>query len=156
MLQRDYIMRMVQLAVQAIMDAVLKRAKEDPQVTCDKLEDMLGQVADMDGGVLLSLDPDSIGTMLELGGVMTDSSAELWCAPSSSSPTSCAKKAGTRLWPDLRFAQAQGIASLLPGFPNSMREVVTKAGQRARGDRLHRRKRASYRRACYARRCRRS
>lgn len=127
MLQRDYIMRMVQLAVQAIMDAVLKRAKEDPELTCEKLEDMLGEVADMDGGVLLALDPQSIGTMLELGGVMTDSTAELVVRALILESDILRLEADNPGLADLRFAQAQGIAERFCLDFDEMREAVTEA-----------------------------
>ena len=127
MLQRDYLMRIVQMAVQAIIDAVLKRQKEAPELTCEKLEDMLGQVADMDGGVLLALDPQSIGTMLELGGVMTDSTAELVVRALILESDILRTEVGDTALADLRFAQAQGIAERFYLDFESMREAVTEA-----------------------------
>jgi len=74
MLQHDYIMRaIVQLAV-AIREALQnnKGGVRDSQASRDQLEEVIGVAADMDSSILLSLSPESVASMLQLGA--TDSS----------------------------------------------------------------------------------
>jgi hypothetical protein len=110
MLQRDYLMRMIQLAIQAIIDAVHLRDEQKPELSVDKIEGMLGEIADMDPGVLLSLSPDSIGTMLDLGGVMTDSLAETFVRGLVLEADILRNEKNDPQLADLRIAQAKGIA----------------------------------------------
>ena len=70
MLQQDYLMKLLLQFFNAMVRASeLKDDKEDPQGAADLLEDAIGNATDMDGGVLLSLAPESIAQVMKVSGV---------------------------------------------------------------------------------------
>ena len=65
MFQHDYLMRMIMQLIEAIMRSMqIAKDKEDPQAAADMLEGLVSSATNLDGGVLLSLTPDSISSIL--------------------------------------------------------------------------------------------
>ena len=61
MLEQDYLMRIFLQFAEIIRRSWTKARKErDPRAAADLLEDAVGEATDIDGGVLLSLSPESI------------------------------------------------------------------------------------------------
>jgi len=70
MLEQDYLMKLLLQFFQAMVRASeLKEKKFDPDSAIDLLEDAIGNATDMDGGVLLSLAPESIAQVMKVSGV---------------------------------------------------------------------------------------
>lgn len=68
MLQRDYLVQMIQQFIQAIINS-RKTAQTNPQMAADSLEAAIGAATDIDGATLLSLGPESIASVMQLSGV---------------------------------------------------------------------------------------
>ncbi|MBQ9069610.1 MAG: hypothetical protein IJ131_11265 [Eggerthellaceae bacterium] len=70
MFEHDYLMRMIMQLIEAIQRSInmSKSGADDPAAQAQLLEDAIGSATDMDGGVLLSLSPDSIANILDLSG----------------------------------------------------------------------------------------
>ena len=56
MLQRDYLVQMIQQFIQAIINS-RTTSHQDPQLAADSLENAIGSATDIDGATLLSLGP---------------------------------------------------------------------------------------------------
>ena len=66
MFQHDYLMRMIMQLIEAIMRSMqIAKDKEDPQAAADMLEGLVSNATNLDGGVLLSLTPESISSILD-------------------------------------------------------------------------------------------
>lgn len=80
MLERDYLMRLIVMLAAALRAAAQREGGVTPDPTAKRiaLEDAIGQAADMDPSVLLSLEPESVSTVLLLGQI-DDSVAEYIC-----------------------------------------------------------------------------
>lgn len=75
MLQRDYIVEMTRRFGEVLSKRLRAAMLDaDPDAIHD-LEDAVGNLLDLDGATALSLDPDSLVTMMELSGI-ADSLAE--------------------------------------------------------------------------------
>ena len=68
MLQRDYLVQMIQQFIQAIIKS-RTTSQQDPQLAADSLENAIGSATDIDGATLLSLGPESIASVMQLSGV---------------------------------------------------------------------------------------
>lgn len=68
MLERDYLTRLIALLAAAIRRTVLKE-QDDPRGAADTLEAAIGNATDIDGGILLSLAPESMSSILMVSGV---------------------------------------------------------------------------------------
>lgn len=69
MFENDYLMRMIMQLIEAIQRSInMARNNEDPAASAQMLEDAIGAATELDGGVLLSLSPDSIAEILEVSG----------------------------------------------------------------------------------------
>ncbi len=70
MFEHDYLMRMFFQLFDAIQRSLrLSRGDNpDPQAQARLLEDAIGVATELDGGVLLSLSPDSIASIMEVSG----------------------------------------------------------------------------------------
>ena len=70
MFEQDYLMKLLLQFFQAMVRASeLKEKKHDPESAADLLEDAISNATDMDGGVLLSLAPESIAQVMKVAGV---------------------------------------------------------------------------------------
>ena len=70
MFEQDYLIRMLLQFFEAMTRAARKDEEErDPLGAANLLEDAIGNATDMDGGVLLSLAPESIAQVLSVSGV---------------------------------------------------------------------------------------
>ena len=70
MFEQDYLMKLLLQFFQAMVRAsALRDEKDDPESAADLLEDAIGNATDMDGGVLLSLAPESIAQVMRVSGV---------------------------------------------------------------------------------------
>ncbi len=110
MLQQDYLMRLILMSVQALMGAVSARKDGDPDLAVMRINEMIGTAADMDGDVLLSLSPESLGTILGLGDAMNDSVAEYVMRALVFEADVLRNEKGDPGLADIRLAQARGIA----------------------------------------------
>ena len=111
MLHRDYLVRMIQMGIEAILKAIHVRTDNEPDLACETIEQMLGSVTEMDPEVLLSLSPESIGTILDLGGAMNDSVAEVVVRGLVLESDVLAREKNDPALAELRFEQARGIAT---------------------------------------------
>lgn len=111
MLHRDYLVRMIQMGIEAILKAIHVRTDNEPDLACETIEQMLGSVTEMDPEVLLSLSPESIGTILDLGGAMNDSVAEIVVRGLVLESDVLAREKNDPALAELRFEQARGIAT---------------------------------------------
>lgn len=70
MFEHDYLIRMLMQLVEAIQRSLrLARGSiPDPQTQADLLEDAIGVATELDGGVLLSLSPESIASIMDVSG----------------------------------------------------------------------------------------
>lgn len=69
MFERDYIMRLILQLVEAMRRSMEKAGKEnDPQAAAEQIEASIGEVADIDGEVLLSLAPESMADIMQVSG----------------------------------------------------------------------------------------
>ncbi|MDR0309087.1 MAG: hypothetical protein LBH87_04070 [Coriobacteriales bacterium] len=67
MLQNDYLMRQILLLVEAIRKSLMEQ-KADPRGDAEMVEASLAQAMDLDPAFLESLAPESLVTILQLGG----------------------------------------------------------------------------------------
>ena len=77
MLQRDYVLEIVDQFVEGVSDA-LRRALRGEAGATDDIERQIGELLDLDPGTALVLAPDSLVTMMVLSG-MGDSVASYVC-----------------------------------------------------------------------------
>ena len=130
MLQRDFIMRQIQQGIQAIIDAIHHRRADDPDLACESIKAMLGSVSEMDPAVLLALSPESIGTILDLGGAMSDSTAEVVVRGLVLESDILRTEKNDPALAQLRFEQARGIALTFHLEFDEICDVVDEAGAR--------------------------
>ncbi len=110
MLQQDYLMRMILQLIEAIMKS-LETARgdaADPQASADLLEAAIGTATDIDGGVLLSLEPESVVSILQVSG--TDPHVVEYVGRSLFLESSYLDEASKLELAALRAAQAQALA----------------------------------------------
>lgn len=110
MLQKDYLMRMIVALAVAIREALgLRRESGNNALAIHALDDAIGEAADIDPDVLLSLDPQSISTILLLGS-LNDSAAE-YIVHALMIEADCYEEDGFADKALLRRKQAQSIAA---------------------------------------------
>ena len=109
MLQRDYLMQMVQQFIQAIINS-RATAQRNPQEAADSLENAIGQATDIDGATLLSLGPESIASVMQLSGV--DPRVAGYIAYSLQLEANYLRQAHNTMLADVRQQQAQAIAEV--------------------------------------------
>ena len=69
MFENDYLMRMIAQLIEGIQRAInMTKNNEDPALQAQQLEDAIAFATELDGGVLLSLSPDSIASILDVSG----------------------------------------------------------------------------------------
>ena len=107
MLQRDYLMQMIQQFIQALINS-RTTALQNPQQAADSLEDAIGAATDIDGATLLSLGPESIASVMQLSGV--DPRVAGYIAYSLQLEADYLCQAGNSTLADLRREQAKAVA----------------------------------------------
>lgn len=107
MLQRDYLMQMIQQFIQAIINS-RTTVQRNPQEAADSLENAIGQATDIDGATLLSLGPESIASVMQLSGV--DPRVAGYIAYSLQLEADYLHQTGNVALADLRQQQAQAVA----------------------------------------------
>ncbi len=109
MLQRDYLMKLLNDFAQAIV-RTLEREKVnlDPEEAALSLEDAIGQAVDMDGVALLSLAPESFASILEVSD--TDPRVIEYIARSLLLGSEYMAEAGNQAIANLRREQALALA----------------------------------------------
>ena len=109
MLEQDYLMKLLLQFFQAMVRAsALKDEKDDPESAADLLEDAIGNATEMDGGVLLSLAPESIAQVMKVSGV--DPNVTQFVARSLLLESVYLDEAGNKGLAAVRAAQARAIA----------------------------------------------
>ena len=109
MLQRDYLMQMIQQFIQAIINS-RATAQRNPQEAADSLENAIGQATDIDGATLLLLGPESIASVMQLSGV--DPRVAGYIAYSLQLEANYLRQAHNTTLADVRQQQAQAIAEV--------------------------------------------
>lgn len=109
MFEQDYLVRILVQFAQAIRRSMQKAAGEqDPRGAADMLEAAVGEATDIDGGVLLSLAPESIAGVMQVSG--TDPRVTAYIARSLLLESTYLHQAGDHGLADIRAAQARAIA----------------------------------------------
>ena len=127
MIEQDYLMRLLIQFFQAMYKAEGRRKDEkDPKGAADMLEAAIGNATDMDGGVLLSLAPDSIAQVMKVSGV--DPNVTQFVARSMLLELVYLTEANERQLAAVRAAQARAIADAygfeLPEDPSDFDAVT--------------------------------
>ncbi|MBQ3300953.1 MAG: hypothetical protein IJH04_02150 [Eggerthellaceae bacterium] len=127
MIEQDYLMRLLIQFFQAMYKAEGRRKDEkDPKGAADMLEAAIGNATDMDGGVLLSLAPDSIAQVMKVSGV--DPNVTQFVARSRLLESVYLTEANERQLAAVRAAQARAIADAygfeLPEDPSDFDAVT--------------------------------
>ena len=109
MFQHDYLMRMIMQLIEAIMRSMqIAKDKEDPQAAADMLEDLVSNATNLDGGVLLSLTPESISSILGVSN--TDPRVAEFVGRTLFLESHYLRQCGNYEKADLRLAQAWALA----------------------------------------------
>lgn len=109
MFENDYLMRMIMQLIEAIQRSInMARNNEDPSASAQMLEDAIGAATELDGGVLLSLSPDSIADILQVSG--TDPQVVEYVGRSLFLESSYLAQAGKTELATLRAEQALALA----------------------------------------------
>ena len=109
MFQNDYLMRMIMQLIEAIARSMqIAKDKEDPQGAAQMLEDLVAHATNLDGGVLLSLTPESIASIISVSN--TDPRVVEFVGRSLFLESSYLRQAGKNSLADLREDQAYALA----------------------------------------------
>lgn len=128
MLERDYIMKIVALFAEAVRRSWLVSNKDDdPSGAAEMLEAAIGDATEIDGSVLLSLDPQSIAGILQVSG--TDPHVVGYVARSLILASHYLQEAGQGELALLRERQARALADAydidLPDAPYDAELIVS-------------------------------
>jgi hypothetical protein len=107
MFQNDYLMRMIIQFVQALQRA-LRDHEIKPEEKAAELEQLVGDAINIDSHLLLSLDPDSVVSMLQIGDF--DEQIGEYVLRSLYVEANLLNEAGQSGLADLRRSQADAIA----------------------------------------------
>ncbi|WP_139653619.1 hypothetical protein [Raoultibacter phocaeensis] len=109
MFQQDYLMRIFLQFAEAIRRSMEKaNGKLDPASAAEMLETAIGEATELDGGVLLSLAPESIASILSVSG--TDPRVVEYIARSLLLESRYLEDAGDTERAALRASQARALA----------------------------------------------
>lgn len=127
MLTQDYLMRILLQFAEIVRRSWTKARKEhDPRAAADMLEDAVGEATDIDGGVLLSLSPESIASVMQVSGV--DPQISGYIARSLLLASAYLNEAGEHALAAVRADQARAIADAygldLPATPEEMESLL--------------------------------
>ena len=132
MFERDYLMRFFELFIQAIRRSWTRaKGKDDPLGAASMLEEAIGQATEIDGGILLSLEPESMASVISVSG--TDPRVTEYVARSLMLSADYRRQAGDDALADLRLAQAQALAEAY-GFELSTPEDIVAQAAEQEGD----------------------
>ncbi|MEF9925429.1 MAG: hypothetical protein RR666_00150 [Raoultibacter sp.] len=110
MFEQDYLMRMFAQFMAAIRKSIKKaRDEKDPEAAAELLEVAIGNATEIDGGVLLSLAPESIAGVLQVSG--TDPRVAEYLVRSLLLEADYLREANQPEKATLRGAQAQALAA---------------------------------------------
>ena len=110
MFEQDYLMRILLQFAEIVRRSWTKANKEhDPKTAADMLEDAVGEATDMDGGMLLSLSPESIASVMQVSGV--DPRVTEYVARSLLLASGYLREAGEGALAEVREGQARAIAA---------------------------------------------
>ncbi|MEG0791789.1 MAG: hypothetical protein RSG23_09175 [Gordonibacter sp.] len=123
MLTQDYLVRIMVQFAEIIRRSWMRATKErDPRGAADMLEDAVGEATDIDGGVLLSLSPESIASVMQVSG--TDPKVTEYIARSLLLASGYLCEAGDYGLATVREQQARAIAEAygheLPETPEGL------------------------------------
>ncbi|MCL2826499.1 MAG: hypothetical protein FWD72_03750 [Eggerthellaceae bacterium] len=122
MFEQDYLMRILVSFAEAIRKSMMKAAgEEDPEGSAELIETAIGIATDLDGGVLLSLAPESIASVLLVSG--TDPRVAEYVAQSLLLEARYLREAGNGQRADIREGQAHAIAEAF-GFEIGLEELT--------------------------------
>lgn len=107
MLQNDYLMRMILQLTIAIQQS-LNLQRQDPKADAEEIEYLVGEAVGIDAGLLFSLSPESIVSMLQLGNF--DEALSGYVLRSMYYESDLLESIGQRKSADLRRSQADAIA----------------------------------------------
>lgn len=127
MLQRDYLVQMIQQFIQAIMRS-RTTSQQDPQQAADSLENAIGSATDIDGATLLSLGPESIASVMQLSGV--DPRVAGYIAYSLQLEAEYLHQAGNDVLAAIRQQQAEAVAET---FMCDLNEVTSELEKKSDG-----------------------
>ena len=130
MLEQDYLMRIILQFAEIIRRSWTKATDEhDPKRAADMLEGAVGQATDLDGGVLLSLSPESIASVMQVSGI--DPRVTEYIARSLLLASGYLREAGEHQLADVREQQARAIALAygieLPDSPENLADLLDQA-----------------------------
>ncbi|WP_165054271.1 MULTISPECIES: hypothetical protein [unclassified Adlercreutzia] len=109
MFEQDYLLRMLVDFAAAIRRSIERAGgQQDPSGAARMLEEAIGSAVDIDGGVLLSLSPESIASILEVSG--TDPHVTEYVARSLLLASEYHAQAGEAELAELRRGQALAVA----------------------------------------------
>ncbi|WP_165173428.1 MULTISPECIES: hypothetical protein [unclassified Adlercreutzia] len=109
MFEQDYLLRMLMDFAAAIRRSIERAGgQQDPSGAASMLEEAIGSAVDIDGGVLLSLSPESIASILEVSG--TDPHVTEYVARSLLLASDYHAQAGEAELAELRRGQALAVA----------------------------------------------
>ena len=109
MLEQDYIMKMLLAFYQALVKSLTQAKDEDrPEEAANTLDEAVSNAVGMDGKALLSLAPESIGTVLQVSG--TDPRVSEYVARSLLLASDYFEQAGQKQLSILRREQANAVA----------------------------------------------
>ncbi|MCD8316044.1 MAG: hypothetical protein LUB61_01365 [Eggerthellaceae bacterium] len=111
MLQKDYLMSMILALCKAIVRSKERSdpGNDDPLGAAENLEDALAAATDLDADLLLSLEPESMVSLLEVSA--TDSRVAGYMARSLILAGHYRKRAGQDELAELRVAQGRALAA---------------------------------------------
>ncbi|MEF9842046.1 MAG: hypothetical protein RR955_06030 [Raoultibacter sp.] len=109
MFEQDYLVRMFMQFMEAIRKSIRKAQDEnDPEAAADLLEAVVGNATEIDGGVLLSLAPESIAGVIQVSG--TDPRVAEYLVRTLLLESDYLQEANLPAKAQLRARQAQAIA----------------------------------------------
>lgn len=132
MFERDYLMKLILGYFKTIIIVIKRGEKEkDPEGAADTLEQAIGEATEIDGGVLLSLAPDSIASILQVSG--TDPKVVNYVAHGLLLESHYLMLACDFARAELREEQARALAAAygfeLPDDPAEAEELLRKAAE---------------------------
>ena len=112
MFQHDYLMRMIMQLIEAINRSMVlaKGGQQNPAAAADMLEAAVSGATELDGGVLLSLSPESIADILSVSG--TDPRVVEYVARTLYLESEYLYQAGNEQLSDVRYEQALALAQV--------------------------------------------
>ncbi len=110
MFEQDYLMKLIMDLVQALAKSMIQADEEEnPYAAARSLEVAIGHAVDMDASLFLSLEPESMSSMMSISSM--DANGAEYIARSLALASVYNRQAGDVHLADLRMAQAQAVAS---------------------------------------------